>query len=263
VIDVTAGVTHHGTLTAWDFHNYNSGGSAIGTPYDVPNQRNQSHSGRSPLRQGSYRALAATANHFAREVAMDELAHAVGMDPLEFRLKNLSDPRLRTVLEAAADAFGWGKAKPAENHGFGIAVGTEKNSCIGTCAEVVVDRQSGGVRVTRVAAAFECGAVINPEHLKNQIEGSIVMGLGGALYESLDFDNGRITNPRFSGYRVPRFSDTPQIDVVLVNRPDVAPIGAGETPIVGIAPAVSNAIFAATGVRLRGMPMLRDGRLPA
>jgi isoquinoline 1-oxidoreductase len=115
--------------------------------------------------------------------------------------------------------------------------------------------------VTRVVAAFECGAVINPEHLKNQIEGSIVMGLGGALYESLDFDNGRITNPRFSDYRVPRFRDAPQIEVVLVNRPDVAPIGAGETPIVGIAPAVNNAIFAATGVRLRGMPMLRDGRL--
>jgi isoquinoline 1-oxidoreductase len=261
VIEVTAGVKQDGTLTAWDFHNYNSGGSAIGTPYEVPNQRNQSHSGRSPLRQGSYRALAATANHFAREVAMDELAHAVGMDPLAFRLKNLSDPRLRTVLQAAADAFGWGKEKPAADHGFGIAVGTEKNSCIGTCADVAVDRQTGRVRVTRVVAAFECGAVINPEHLKNQIEGSIVMGLGGALYEALDFDNGRITNPRFSDYRVPRFRDAPRIEVVLVNRPDVAPIGAGETPIVGIAPAVSNAIFAATGVRLRGMPMVKEGWL--
>ena len=140
VIDVKAGAKKDGTLTAWEFHNYNSGGSALATPYDVANRRTEFHSAESPLQQGSYRGLAATANHFARESHMDDLAHAVGMDPLAFRLKNLKDDRLRAVLEAAAKQFGWGKAKPADGHGFGIACGTEKGSYVATCAEVAVDR---------------------------------------------------------------------------------------------------------------------------
>src|SRR5262249_13999881 len=152
-------------------HNYNSGGSAIRPLYEIANQSVAFHSSRSPLRQGSYRALAATANHFARESHVDDLAHAVGMDPLEVRLKNLKEARLRAVLEAAAKQFGWGKAKPAADHGFGIAGGSEKGSYVATCAEVAVDRSSGKVQVVRLATAFECGAVLNPDHLKNQVEG--------------------------------------------------------------------------------------------
>jgi nicotinate dehydrogenase subunit B len=255
VLDITSGVRNDGTLTAWEFHNYNSGGSAIRTPYEVPNQKVEFHSTRSPLRQGSYRALASTANIFARESHMDELAHAIKMDPLEFRLKNLKDERLRAVLEKAADAFGWKKANSGEGRGFGISCGTEKNSYIATCAEVVADRRTKSVKVLRAVSAFECGAVINPDHLKSQVEGAMVMGLGGALFEAIEFENGRIKNPRLSSYRVPRFSDAPSIEVVLVNRPDLPSAGAGETPIVGIAPAVGNAIFAASGSRLRSMPM--------
>jgi isoquinoline 1-oxidoreductase len=97
--------------------------------------------------------------------------------------------------------------------------------------------------------------VINPDHLKSQVEGAMVMGLGGALFEAIEFENGRIKNPRLSSYRVPRFSDAPSIEVVLVNRPDLASAGAGETPIVGIAPAVGNAIFATSGLRMRSLPM--------
>src|SRR5262249_56722075 len=126
LIEVSAGAKADGTLTAWEFHNYNSGGSAIRTPYSVPNTRTEFHSTDSPLKQGSYRALASTANCFARESVMDELAAAVGMDPLEFRLKNLKEPRLRAVLEAAAKQFGWGKAKPEAGRGVGLACGTEK-----------------------------------------------------------------------------------------------------------------------------------------
>jgi len=259
VIEVSSGVAKDGAITAWEFHNYNSGPSAIRTPYTVPNQQIEFHSTRSPLKQGSYRGLAATANHFAREVQMDELAHAVKMDPLEFRLKNLKEPRLRAVLEAAATGFGWGKRKAAEGQGFGIAAGTEKGSYVATCAEVSADAKTGQVQVEKVVAAFECGAIVNPEHLKNQIEGAIVMGLGGALFEKIEFENGKIQNARFSGYRVPRFTDAPQIQVVLVNRKDLPSTGAGETPIIGIAPAVSNAIFAATSVRLRSLPMIPDG----
>ena len=251
VIEISSGARKDGTLTAWECHNYNSGGSALRTPYSVPNQISEFHSTDSPLKQGSYRALASTANTFARETHMDELAHALKMDPLEFRLKNLNDVRLRAVLEAAAKAFGWGK-KPKANRGFGIAGGTEKGSYVATCAEVAFE--TGKIKVLRAVNAFECGAIVNPGHLKNQVEGAVVMGIGGALFEAIEFENGKITNGRFSDYRVPRFSDTPELETVLLNRKDLPSAGAGETPIIGIAPAIGNAVFAATGKRLRAMP---------
>ncbi|HLN27783.1 MAG TPA: molybdopterin cofactor-binding domain-containing protein [Gemmataceae bacterium] len=259
VIDVTGAVTKNGMLTAWEFHNYNSGGSAIRTPYEVQNQHVAFHGANSPLRQGSYRALAATANHFARESHMDDLAHVLKMDPLAFRMQNLKDARLRAVLEAAAKHFGWGSAKPAAGHGLGIAGGTEKDSYVATCAEVMADQKTGLLKVLRVVTAFECGAVLNPDHLKNQIEGAAMMGLGGALFEEIRFADGKILNPHFSSYRVPRFRDMPQIEAVLVDRKDLPSKGAGETPIVALAPAVANAIFNATGVRLRSLPMIPNG----
>ena len=259
VIEVKSGVRHDGSITAWEFHNYNSGASAIRTMYDIPHQRIEFHPAKSPLRQGSYRALAATANHFARESHMDELAHGVKMDPLEFRPKNLKDARLKAVLQAAAERFGWGRAKPAGGHGFGIAGGFEKGAYVACCAEISVAQSGGAVKIERVVTAFECGTVINPDQLKNQIEGSIVMGIGGALFEAIEFENGKILNARFSRYRVPRFTDAPKLETVLLDRKDLAPIGAGETPIVGIAPAVGNAIFAASGARLHSLPMAPQG----
>jgi len=260
VIDVAGWLRDDGTVTAWEFHNYNSGASAIATPYDVANQSIQFHPARSPLRQGSYRALAATANHFARESHMDDLAHLVKMDPLEFRLKNLKETRLRAVFEAAAQKFGWaGRRKGSKGQGFGIAGGIEKEGYVATCAEVSVDADTGSVRIVRVVTAFDCGAVVNPEQLRNQIEGANVMGIGGALFEAIEFDNGCVLNGRFSRYRLPRFSDVPSIEVVLVDRKDQTSAGAGETPIVGLAPAVGNAIFDATGVRLRSLPMAPKG----
>ena len=254
VIEVRSAMDKSGRITAWEFHNYNSGSSAIGTLYDIPNKKIEFHAARSPLRQGSYRGLAATANHFARESHMDELATIAGIDPLEFRLRNLKDERFRAVLEAAASRFGWGKRKAPAGSGFGIAGGFEKGSYVAACAEVRVE-PGRPPRVLRVVEAFECGAVVNPDHLKMQIEGSIVQGLGGALFEAIDFEDGKILNPRFSSYRVPRFRDTPEIEVVLVDRKDLPSAGAGETPIVTVAPAVANAIYAATGERLRSMPL--------
>jgi isoquinoline 1-oxidoreductase len=114
----------------------------------------------------------------------------------------------------------------------------------------------------RVVQAFECGAIVNPEGLRNQVEGAIVQGLGGALFEAIDFADGTVLNNRFGAYRVPRFGDVPDIVIVLLDRKDLPSAGAGETPIVGIAPAVGNAIFAATGVRLRGMPLVPGGVAP-
>jgi isoquinoline 1-oxidoreductase len=259
LIEVTAGATKDGTLTAWECHNYNSGGSSLRTPYEAANFHTEFHSADSPLRQGSYRALAATANTFARESHLDDLAHALHLDPLAFRLKNLKDARLRAVLEAVAKQFGWGKGKPADNHGFGIAGGTEKSSYVATCAEVSVDRASKRVKVLRVVTAFECGAVLNPNHLKNQIEGAAVMALGGALFEEIRFANGKVLNPRFSDYRVPHFGDVPLLETVLLDRKDLPSAGAGETPLIALAPAVGNAIFQATGVRLRSLPMTPKG----
>ena len=261
LIEIRAGARRDGTLVAWEYHNYNSGPAAIGTPYDVKNQRIQFHPAKSPLRQGSYRGLAATANHFARESHMDEMAHAAGTEPLAFRMKNLSNPRLKAVLEAAAEKFGWGNAKSTPDRGFGIACGTDKGGFVATCAEVAVDPASRQVKIRRVVQAWECGAIVNPDGLRNQVQGAMVQAIGGALFERILFGNGRLQNPFFSKYRLPRFSDTPEVEVVLLDRKDLPSAGAGETGIVGLAPAVGNAIFAASGVRLRHMPMTPDNNV--
>ena len=260
VIDVKTGVKNDGTITAWEFHNYNSGPAAIQHKYDIPNQNIQFHPSKSPLRQGSYRGLAATANHFARETHIDELARIVNIDALPFRLKNLKDDRMHAVLNAAASRFGWSSRKTGvADTGYGLSCGFDKGGYVATCAEVNIDRSTGNVRIVRVVEAFECGAIVNPTHLENQIEGAVVMAIGGALFESVDFANGKILNPRFSRYRVPRFSDVPKIEIVLVDRKDLPSAGAGETPIVGLAPAVGNAIFDATGTRLRSLPLVSKG----
>ena len=259
VIEIKSGIGSDGLLTAWEFHNYNSGASAIDTPYAVPNQHIEFHSTQCPLRSGSYRGLAATANFFARESHMDTLARAAQMDSLEFRLKNLNDPRLHAVFDGAAKAFGWRGKKTKDGQGFGIAGGHEKGGYVATCAEVSVDRSSGAVRIVRLTTAFECGAIVNPDGLRNQVIGATIQGLGGALFEAIEFENGRITNPRFSRYRVPRFRDIPEVEAILLDRKDLPSAGAGETPIMGVAPAIGNAIFDATGTRITSLPMVANG----
>ena len=258
VIEVSSGVKNDGAVTAWEFHNYNSGASAIQVKYDFPNQNIQFHNTKSPLRQGSYRGLAATANHFAREVHMDELAHLLKMDPVTFRLKNIKDERLKNVLEAAAKSFGW-ERKKSDGRGRGIACGFEKGSYIATAAEVSVDAKTGRVKIERVVESFECGAIVNKMHLHNQVEGAVVQAIGGALFENIQFKDGQVLNGKFSRYRLPRFSDMPAIEIVLLDRKDLPSAGAGETPIVGLAPAVANAIFDLTGVRVRSLPLAPEG----
>jgi isoquinoline 1-oxidoreductase len=260
LIEVGGKLNPDGTLAEWEMHNYNSGPSALQTPYDVPRKKEQMHQSKSPLRQGSYRGLAGTANHFVRESFMDELAHSAGIDPLEFRLKNARNDRLRAVIQAAADKFGWKDRKKAPGRGFGISGGFEKGSYVSNCVEVSV--VNGAVKVVRVVEAFECGAVVNPEHLRNQVEGAVAMGLGGALFEHIDFAENQILTNRLSRYRVPRFADMPLIETVLIDRKDLPSAGAGETPIMGLAPAIGNAIFDATGQRIRSLPMV-PGKLPA
>ncbi len=262
LIELKASVLHDGTLISWEHHNYNSGNSGLSTPYKVTSPVTQYHGSKSPLRQGSYRGLASTANHFARESFMDELAHSVSMDPLAFRLKNLTDSRLIAVLNAAAEKFSWATSKSTPTHGFGIACGAEKGGWVATCAEVTINPATKKVQVTRVVQAWESGSVVNPDGLRNQNMGAIVQGIGGALFEAITFADGHISNAHFADYRVPRFADTPQIEIVLIDRKDITSAGAGETGLVGLAPAVGNAIFAATGSRLRNMPMASSTAIP-
>jgi isoquinoline 1-oxidoreductase len=238
VIEVKSAVDAQGRITAWTFENWNSGAAGIRTPYDIPNQSILFNESDSPLRQGSYRALAATANHYAREMHMDAVARALGVDAVEFRLRHLKDDRVRAALKAAAEKIGWPKPS-APGRYLGVACGTEKGGYIGTAAEV--SKTGDGFRVERIAIAFECGAIVNPDGLRNQVEGSVVQALGGALFEAIEFGDGRIRNASLHDYRVPRFKDVPVIDVVLLDRRDLPSAGAGEAPLVCVAPAIGSA----------------------
>jgi CO/xanthine dehydrogenase Mo-binding subunit len=241
VITISAGVDAAGRLAFWHFDNYNSGSSGLNTPYAVAAKREQFHSAESPLKQGSYRGLAATANHYAREMQMDAIARALGRDAVDFRLAHITDPRLRAVLTTVARKAGWpNTSRPGL--GLGIACGTEKGSYIATAAEV--SRTPDGFKVERLVAAFECGAIVNPDGLRHQVEGAIVQGLGGALFESIRFADGKILNGTMAQYRVPRFRDVPPIDITLIDRRDLPSAGAGETPIVCVAPAIGSAVRA-------------------
>lgn len=258
VIDIEATLDAQNALSSWFFVNINSGAAAIETPYRAGKARSQFVPCQSPLRQGSYRALAATANNFAREAFMDELAGAAGVDPLDFRLAHLDSPRLRAVLEEAAKRFGWREKVKCKQPGAGVglACGTEKGSYVAACVEIAVDRLAGRIAVRRVCQVFECGAILNPENLRSQVQGCILMGMGPALREEMVFDHGRIRNAGFDRYRVPRFSDVPpEMDIHLLDRPDLPSAGGGETPIIAIAPALANAVYHATGQRVRSMPI--------
>jgi isoquinoline 1-oxidoreductase subunit beta len=273
VIETEASLNAEGKLTSWHFLNINSGPSAIETPYNCAGKKRDVYlQSTPPLRHGSYRGLAATANTFARECFMDELAAAAGMDPLKFRLAHLenddeSTRRLRAVLEAAAQNFDWAARvqKKSPNIGVGLACGTEKGSYVAACVEIEIDREqanpnatgrgASSIKVRHVSQTFECGAILNPDNLRKQVEGAIVMGLGPALREEMRFENGRITNASFRKYEVPRFDDLPEIDIQLLNRPDLRSAGAGETPIIAVAPAIANAVYHATGSRIRQMPI--------
>ncbi len=254
LIEIRAGLDGAGNLAAWDFTNYNSGESALESPYESPNGRTRFLAADSPLRQGSYRALASTANTFARESAIDDLAKLAGVDPLEFRLKHLPDGRLKDVLIAAADKFKWRDRERGHGRGIGLACGTEKGSFVAACAEV--EHRDGELTILSICQAYECGAIQNPGNLRAQVEGAIIQGLGGALHEAVLFRDGRVTNPRFSEYRVPRMADVPPLDIVLVDRKDLPSLGAGETPIIAVAPAIANAMCAARGVRAFALPLL-------
>ena len=247
VIDVKSGVDASGRIVAWAFDNWNSGSSGIQTPYDIALKPTVFHASKTPLRQGSYRALAATANHYAREMHMDEMARALGVDAVEFRVRHLKDDRMRDVLNAVARKIGW-PGPSAAGRALGIACGTEKGGYVATAAEVSPVPSGGGgktatgFKVERIVIAFECGAIVNPDGLKNQVEGSVVQGLGGALFEAVEFADGHLRNGTMEQYRVPRFRDTPVIETMLLDRRDLPSAGAGESSMIAVAPAIGSAV---------------------
>ena len=260
LIEIRSGTRADGAIVAWDHSAiYAGGGTGRGqrgadTPYDTPNVRIAVADAESPLKSGSYRSLGGAINHFAREVHMDEIAATVGLDPVELRLRNLTDPRFRRVLNEAVDRFGWESRRSGTSSGFGVALGYDVGSYVAECVELTAAGRE--LKVERVVAAFDCGLVVNPDGVRNQVEGSIMMGIGTALWESVEFDGGRVLNPTFSGYRVPRITDAPEIEVALVGDPTAPSTGAGEPAIVPIAAAIANAVYDATGSRIPELPIV-------
>lgn len=259
LIEAEAGVDAGGRLTSWHFVNVNSGQAALDTPYRAGEKHCRHVPAETPLRQGSYRALAATANTFARECFMDELAAAAGKDPLTFRLANLENERLRAVLETAAERFRYRERAGGKDPkvGIGLACGTEKGSFVAVCVQVAIG-PNRGITLEEACEVFECGAVLNPANLRSQIEGQIMMALGPALREEIQFENGVVSNAAFRKYPVPRLADVPRLDIHVLDRKDLPSAGGGETPLIALAPAIASAVFDATGVRIREMPI----RLP-
>lgn len=251
LVEIESATDSQGRLVAWRHRNYNSGAPGLRPPYAIEHQSNEFWRCDSPVRQGSYRALAATANNFARESHVDECAAALKRDPLEFRLANLSDARMKEALERGAERFGWGKRPKS----CGLACNIEKEGRLALFTEIELAR--GSVRVRRIVIAADFGAALNPGNLKNQIQGAVIQGMGGALWEQIRFDSRSQLTKSLSQYRLPRMSDVPEFDVLLIDRRDVEPAGAGEAPITMIAPALANALYAATGERRRDLPLNR------
>lgn len=183
------------------------------------------------------------------------MAAKAGMDPVEFRLRNLSNPRMIKTLKAAAERFKWAPAKAPSRRGWGVALLDYLNTCVAAMAEIAVDEATGQIRVERVTVAQDLGQVVNPEGTRMQVEGCIVMGLSSVLTEEIHFDGGAVRERNFDGYDITRFSHVPAIDIVLVNNPELAPQGCGEPAITCVAPVIANALFDATGVRLPRLPL--------
>ncbi len=266
VVTIVSGVDAGRRVAFWDFTGYGAGERGAAHVYDIPDLRIRCGGGMGyeqsaapqqlhPFEVGPWRAPGANMNVFAIESQMDRMASAAGSDPLEFRLRHLSDARMRAVLQAAAAAFGWKAAAAPSGRGCGIACSTDAGSYVAACAEVAVDKATGTVRVVRVVCAEDLGIVVNPEGARMQIEGGVTMGLGYTLSEELHFRGGDILDRNFGSYHLPRFSAVPRIEAVLVRNDGLAPQGGGEPPITIVGAVIANAVFDATGSRQLRLPM--------
>ena len=266
VYDVRSGLDAENRIVFWEYKNYHAGSRSSQPVYDIPHKRVLSFGGGfggggtgavpvHPFGTGAWRGPGSNTNIFATESHIDVMAETAGMSPLEFRLKNLADTRMKKVVGAAADKFGRTFAKAPTGRGYGIAITDYLGTYLATMAEVEVDKEKGDVRVLRVVCAQDTGEVINPEGARMQIEGCITMGLGYCLTEEIRFKDGRVLDENFDTYEIPRFSWLPKIEVVLVDNPDMAPQGCGEPAVTVMGAVIANAIYDAIGVRLFTLPM--------
>jgi nicotinate dehydrogenase subunit B len=226
--------------------------------YTFPRTVVKHHLGHSPLRVSTMRSLGAFANVFAIESFMDELAHAAGADPVAFRLCHLDDPRARAVIAAAAEKAGWQPGVHGDVHGRGrgIAFAQYKNrqTYAAVIVDVSVDAATGEIHLERAIIAADAGQVVNPDGLSNQLEGGLVQAASMALYEQVMWEESGVTSRDWDSYPILRFPNAPVIETVLLNRPELPPVGAGEATMGPTPAAIANAIFAATGLRLRSIP---------
>jgi isoquinoline 1-oxidoreductase len=261
VVEIKSGIKDSGKIFLWDYTVYFGGERGSQQFYDIPHHRTASTGGgwrgtpgSHPFGTGAWRAPANNTNTFARESQIDIMALKAGIDPLEFRLKNLKDKRMLGVLTAAAEKFGWTKSKASNGRGYGISLGIDSGTYVAHMAEVEVDKK-GAVQVKRVVCAQDMGLSINPEGAKMQMEGCITMGLGYALTEEIHFKGGEILDLNFDTYEIPRFSWLPKIETVIIDAKDSPSQGGGEPAIICMGAVLANAIYDATGARLFQLPM--------
>lgn len=262
IVKIKAGVNDSDIISLWDYGVYFAGERGSQHYYNITNHRTTAYNsswrgapGSHPFATGAWRAPANNTNTFARESHIDILAAQAGVDPLEFRLKNLKDKRMIRVLETVAKKFGWSPAKAPSGRGYGIATGIDAGTYVAHIAAVDVDKKTGRVKVNRVVCAQDMGLSINPEGSAIQMEGCITMGLGYALAEDIQFKGGEIFNKNFDSYDIPRFSWLPTIETVLIDDRTADPQGGGEPAIICMGAVIANAIFDAAGARVLQMPM--------
>jgi isoquinoline 1-oxidoreductase len=261
VIRIKSGIDKSGLIKLWDYSLYYGGSRGSDTIYDVPNARTTSYSQNMdstvihPFGTGAWRAPNNNANTFARESQIDIMAAEAGIDPLDFRLKNLKDEKMIACLKAVAEKFGYVPGKAPSGRGIGIACGTDAGTWVAMMAEIKIDKATGKVKVVRVTCAQDMGLCVNPQGALIQMEGCIQMGLGYTLTEEVMFEGGNVKNRGFDSYEIPRFSWTPKMDCIILDRKDKPPKGGGEPAIITVGAVVGNAIFDSTGARLYRMPM--------
>jgi len=261
VVRIKSGIDKNGFIKLWDYSVYYGGTRGSDTIYNVPNAKTTSYSQNMdsvmihPFGTGPWRAPNNNANTFARESQIDIMAAEAGTDPLEFRLKNLSDEKMIACWKAVAEKFGYVPSKTPGGRGIGMACGTDAGTWVATIVEVNVDKTTGKVRVLRVASAQDMGLCVNPQGALIQMEGCIQMALGYTFTEEILFEGGNVKNRGFDAYEIPRFSWTPKMECVILDRLNMPPKGGGEPAIITVGAAVANAIFDATGARLYRMPM--------
>ncbi len=265
LVQLESGLDEEGHITYWDCDILFTGSRSSEPIYNIPHFRVQTRNSGSvhPFGTGAWRGPGSNTNVFAMESFTDILARSAGMDPLSFRLNNLTDERMIRVLNAAVEKFGQHFHTGPSGLGYGISCTNYLNTYVASIAQVSVNKSTGSVKVERFVCAQDMGEIINPQGAKLQIEGGITMGLSAALSEEIEFSGGKIHTENFDSYQITRFSDAPPIDIVLIDNPDLAPQGCGEPAITTVGAALANAIFDAVGARVFTLPMTPERILAA